>query len=69
MSLSDQQFSGDWVCAKCSVPLEVSKITVSYLGSSYPVELLCCPKCGLTLVTEDLALGRMADVEKTLEDK
>lgn len=61
--------STQWMCARCNSPLEASKVMVSYLGNSYPVDLLCCPKCHLTLVTEDLALGRMAEVEKSLEDK
>jgi hypothetical protein len=42
---------------------------VSYLGNSFPVELMCCPNCGLVLVPEDLALGKMVEVEKALEDK
>jgi hypothetical protein len=44
-------------------------VGVSYLGNTFPVDLLRCPNCGLTLVTEDTALGKMADVEKLLEDK
>ena len=28
-----------------------------------------CAACGLALIPEDLALGRMAQVEKLLEDK
>ncbi len=59
----------NWLCANCQVPLEVGKVTVSYLGSAFPVDLLRCPRCGLALVPEDLAMGRMAEVEKTLEDK
>jgi hypothetical protein len=58
-----------WECAKCGVPLEASQVTVEYLGNAYPVDLCKCPKCGLVLVPEELALGRMAEVEKTLEDK
>jgi len=58
-----------WVCAKCGQPLEVSKVDVSYLGSSFQVDLLKCPQCGLVLVPEELALGKMAEVEKALEDK
>jgi hypothetical protein len=45
------------------------KVTVAYLGSAYPVDLLKCPKCGLALVPEELALGKMLEVEKALEDK
>jgi len=58
-----------WVCAQCGEPLVPAKLTVSYLGSAYPVELLRCPKCGLVLVPEELALGKMLEVEKALEDK
>jgi hypothetical protein len=58
-----------WVCAKCGEPLVAGKVTVAYLGSAYPVDLLRCPKCGLVLVPEDLALGKMLEVEKALEDK
>jgi hypothetical protein len=65
----DQKEAQKWVCAKCNVSLDTQKIMVSYLGNSYPVELLSCPQCGQTLVTEDLAYGRMSEVEKALEDK
>jgi RNase P subunit RPR2 len=60
---------GEWICANCNVPLTPGQISVSYLGNAYPVSLLRCPNCGLVLVTEDLALGKMAEVEKALEDK
>lgn len=56
-------------CLKCGVPMEPGKVTVSYMGSSFPVDLLKCKKCGLVLITEDLALGKMLEVEKALEDK
>lgn len=69
VTITEQAKSSQWVCSHCNVPLEPGKIMVSYLGNSYPVDLLRCPNCGLTLVTEDLALGRMAEVEKSLEDK
>jgi hypothetical protein len=64
-----QVAEAEWLCANCNLPLKPKQITVSYLANSYPVDLLCCPQCGLVLVTEDLALGKMADVEKALEDK
>lgn len=59
----------DWLCANCDIPLEPRKITVAYLDNAYPVDLLCCPQCGMVLVPEDLALGKMNEVEKMLEDK
>jgi hypothetical protein len=47
----------------------MAKVGVSYMGNSFPVDLLRCPGCGLVLIPEDLALGKMAEVEKLLEDK
>jgi hypothetical protein len=58
-----------WSCADCGKPLEVGKVNISYLGSSFPVDLLRCPNCGLVLIPEELALGKMNEVEKALEDK
>jgi len=54
---------------KCSLPLEMAKVGISYLGNGFPVDLLRCPGCGLVFIPEDLALGKMAEVEKLLEDK
>ena len=58
-----------WVCADCGQPLVPGKVDISYLGNSFPVDLLKCPNCGLVLIPEELALGKMAEVEKALEDK
>ena len=57
------------LCTECDLPLEVGKVNVSYLGGTFPVDLLRCPRCGTVFVPEELALGKMADVEKLLEDK
>jgi len=51
------------------VPLEVGKVNISYLGSMFPVDLLRCPSCGQVFIPEDMAIGKMAEVEKILEDK
>lgn len=66
ISPSDQEA---WTCGRCGVPLQVSKVTVGYLGNAFPVDLLTCPSCGLVFVPEALALGKMLEVEKMLEDK
>jgi hypothetical protein len=58
-----------WSCARCGEPLQRSKVMISYLGNAYQVDLLKCPSCGLVFIPEDLALGKMAEVEKALEDK
>jgi DNA-directed RNA polymerase subunit RPC12/RpoP len=61
--------ASEWVCARCGEPLKLSRVTVAYLGNEFPVDLYKCERCGLVLVTEDLAMGKMAEVEQTLEDK
>jgi hypothetical protein len=58
-----------WWCAKCSVPLQTGKVNIAYLGSMFPVDLHRCPECGLVYIAEELAMGKMAEVEKLLEDK
>ena len=60
---------GQLICAKCQVPLTLGKVNASYLGNSFPVDLLRCPGCGFTYVPEALALGKMLQVEQALEDK
>lgn len=57
------------VCVRCGIKLTLGKVTLSYLGSSFPVELYKCSKCGLVYVPEELANGKMQQVEAALEDK
>jgi hypothetical protein len=57
------------ICAQCRLPLQPGPVTVSYLGQSFPVELPRCPQCGYTYIPEDLATGKMQQVEQALEDK
>ncbi|GBC59433.1 hypothetical protein DENIS_0372 [Desulfonema ishimotonii] len=59
----------DWECATCGRALELSKVHVAYLESRFTVELLRCPDCGLVYIPEELANGKMAEVERILEDK
>ncbi len=59
----------EWLCSKCNLPLVMGKVNVSYLGSMFPVDLYRCPSCGQVFIPEDLAAGKMAEVEKLLEDK
>jgi hypothetical protein len=57
------------ICAKCQQALVLGKVNATYLGNSFPVDLLRCPSCGFTYVPEALALGKMLQVEQALEDK
>ena len=59
----------DIVCVTCGIKLTLGKVTLSYLGSNFPVELYKCSQCGLVYVPEELAIGKMQQVEAALEDK
>lgn len=67
----DDGVSGEeqWICARCSAELMRSGVRITYLGNSFSVELHVCPGCGSALVTEDVAMKRMAEAERILEDK
>jgi hypothetical protein len=67
--MSEPPEATPWICGNCNVPLVLAKVDVAYLGSAFPADLWKCPQCGLVYVPEDLALGKMVDVEKQLEDK
>ena len=54
---------------KCGVPLVKGKAKFLYLDNGFPVELPVCPVCGFVYVPEELALGKVASVERALEDK
>jgi uncharacterized protein with PIN domain len=56
-------------CMKCDRELELKKVVFAYMGHTVAHEVPTCPKCGKVYVSEDLAEGRMAEVEQLLEDK
>jgi hypothetical protein len=58
-----------WQCSKCKVNLVVGPVTLSYMGNRMTADLPQCPVCGFVLISEELALGKMAEVEQVLEDK
>ena len=59
----------NWLCRPCRQPLQPGMVELHYMGNVFKVELPVCPKCGAVLIAEDLALGRMLEVEQLLEDK
>lgn len=59
----------NWMCEECSRNLVVGKVTVEYLGNRFVTDLPICPGCGRVYISEDLATGKMAEVEQLLEDK
>jgi len=57
------------ICGKCGIKLTPGKVVLTYLNSTFPVDLYKCAQCGLVYIPEDLALGKMDMAEKALEDK
>ncbi len=59
----------EWKCLACDELLKLDKVRIDYMNGSFTVMLPCCPMCGMALVPEEIALGKMLEVEKLLEDK
>ena len=56
-------------CARCDEFLSPAKTTFSYMDRNFTHEVPCCPKCGRVFIPQELAEGKMAEVEEQLEDK
>lgn len=59
----------DFLCQKCGLPLKMGKVMLHYMGNDFPIEMPKCPKCGNSYIPEELALGKILQVERALEDK
>jgi hypothetical protein len=66
-----EEFEGadGWLCAGCDTALTPGKATLNYLNRDFEAELMRCPSCGKVFIGEALALGKMLEVERSLEDK
>ena len=58
-----------WKCRRCGVNLVVGSAILTYMGNRITADLPQCPVCGFVMISEELALGKMAEVEQILEDK
>lgn len=58
-----------WICNRCSVPLEVQTVRLQYRRTIFALHLPACPQCGMILIDEELATGKMAEAEQAIEDK
>jgi transcription elongation factor Elf1 len=58
-----------WKCAKCNREPVIQSKVFSYLGHNVSHEVLACPRCGKVFISEELAEGKMAEVEEQLEEK
>ena len=57
------------ICARCDAPLEKCETKFDYLGHKFTHLAPKCPICGMVYVSEELAAGRIAEIETLLEDK
>jgi hypothetical protein len=48
----------DWLCMKCSLPLEIAQVNVGYLEFMFPVDLLRCSRCGQVFIPEEAGSGQ-----------
>jgi YgiT-type zinc finger domain-containing protein len=56
-------------CCKCQKEMEIKRTDFTYLDHSFFTDLPRCPECGMVYISEELAKGRISDVEMQLEDK
>ena len=56
-------------CMKCNEFLVPTKSLLKYLGHQMTYEFPRCPVCGQVFVSEEIAKGKMSEVEMMLEDK
>jgi hypothetical protein len=57
------------ICELDGAEMEPMEAGFNYLGRGFKYTVLRCPLCGQVHITEDIAAGRMREVEKALEDK
>ncbi len=58
-----------WRCDNCNKELVVKKVSFEYMGRTFDHEVPVCPACGKVFISEELAKGKMAEVETLMEDK
>ena len=68
-SAKEPDVARGWLCNGCGVPLEVQTVRLQYSRTIFALDLPSCPRCGMVLISEELATGKMAEAEQVLEDK
>ena len=58
-----------WRCHRCDCDLVVGQMAATYMNNRFTADLPHCPSCKVVLITEAVAVGKMAEVEQILEDK
>ena len=57
------------ICNKCKCGLKEMDAQFSYLDKKFRHKVLRCPQCGQVFIPEDLDRGKMAQLERSLEEK
>lgn len=57
------------LCVPCGETLAPAQVRAAYLKSDFPTRVLACPACGQIYIPWDLVRGKIAEVERTLEEK
>ena len=58
-----------YICMKCNCELVHDNVNLHYMGVQLSDRFLRCPICKQVFIPEETALGKMQEVETTLEDK
>ena len=66
---SKRKEATEWVCVRCGLGLELASVKLAYLDETFGSDLLACPSCQRVLVSEEIAVEKMALAERMLEDK
>ena len=59
----------DLMCLKCNCKLEYENTSLHYIQYTVSEKFLRCPICKQVYIPEEIVLGKMVEVEETLEDK
>ncbi|MGI6404672.1 MAG: DVU_1557 family redox protein [Oscillospiraceae bacterium] len=58
-----------FICYRCDKTMQPAKTSFTYMGLYFHAEVPRCPQCGQVYISEELARGKMAEVEMQLEEK
>lgn len=57
------------MCCVCNRMLVKTKVKLKYMNVKFETELYKCPECNQTYISEELAIGKIHDLEMALEEK
>jgi len=57
------------ICLKCQAILVSGQVVFEYLGHEFRAAVPRCPCCGQIYLSGELVRGKMAEVEREMEDK